>query len=100
MNKSPNRSFAEWKAKYDVAGSIVLLEGKREVLPEDEQKLVELGRMLAKNTELMRFRSGNAPGSDELFSRGVAEIDTSRLEVITPYSGHRAKYNVAGESLP
>ena len=74
---------------FDKPGSIVLLEGKRKVLPEDENKLRLLGNLLARKSMHMRFRSGNASGSDELFSLGVAEIDTSRLEVIKPYASHR-----------
>lgn len=41
----------------------------------------------------MIFRSGNAEGADQYFSEGVAEIDYKRLQVITPYTGHRQKTN-------
>lgn len=82
---------------YDSAETYILLEGKRNVLPEDQEKLVALGKLLASKSEHIIFRSGNASGADELFSKGVAEVEPSRLEVVTPYSGHRAKYNVAGE---
>lgn len=82
--------------QFDYKGSIVLLEGKREVAKEDETKLIQLGELLAGRTHYMRFRSGNAAGSDEFFSKGVAAIDPNRLEVITPYAGHRRKTNVAG----
>jgi hypothetical protein len=37
----------------------------------------------------MRFRSGNASGSDEAFAAGVRGQDASRLEVFVPYDGHR-----------
>ena len=74
---------------FDKPGSVVLLEGKRKVLPEDEDKLRLLGNLLARNSMHMRFRSGNASGSDELFSLGVAEVEPSRLEVIKPYASHR-----------
>ena len=74
---------------FDQPGSIVLLEGKRKVLAEDEDKLRILGALLARKSKHMRFRSGNASGSDELFSLGVAEVDPSRLEVIKPYASHR-----------
>jgi hypothetical protein len=47
----------------------------------------------------MIFRSGNAEGSDQFFSEGVAEIDKSRLQVITPYTGHRQKTNQAFETI-
>jgi hypothetical protein len=48
----------------------------------------------------MRFRSGNASGSDALFSEGVCQVDPMRLEVITPYAGHRKKTNKAGTTYP
>lgn len=85
----------EFLKKYDHPGSIVLLEGKRKVKPEDKDNLVELGALLAKKTLHARFRSGNANGADLYFSKGVASVDPNRLEVITPYSGHRSKTNLA-----
>jgi hypothetical protein len=84
---------------YDVPGAIVLLEGKRNVLEADQPKLVALGELLASSTQHMVFRSGNAPGADDLFSAGVAKVDHKRLQVITPYSGHRKKSNVAYETF-
>lgn len=92
-------TFSEFKELYDNEGSIVLLEGKRKVLKEDEDKLTALGRFLASNTENITFRSGNALGSDYLFSQGVAEVDHKRLQVITPYSGHRKKTNLAHDTI-
>jgi hypothetical protein len=76
---------------YDHPGSIILLEGKRNVLPGDETALTNLGGLLCRRMKHATFRSGNAPGSDELFSRGVAHVDKHRLEIIVPYSGHRKK---------
>jgi len=75
--------------QYDFPGSIVLLEGKRVVRPEDIDKLIALGRLLASKTGHIKFRSGNAPGSDELFSQGVSETDITRLQIIKPYRSHR-----------
>jgi hypothetical protein len=83
-------------AQFDFPGSYVLLEGKRKVKSEDEKWLMELGSTLAINSQHMIFRSGNAPGSDELFARGVTRVDPNRLQLITPTSGHRKKYNSAG----
>lgn len=81
--------FNSFIKQYDIAGSVVLLEGKRNV-PEDESPLLEaLGRKLASETKLIKFRSGNASGADYLFSSGVASVDASRLEVVKPYSAHR-----------
>ncbi|MFY0606437.1 MAG: hypothetical protein JXR10_06975 [Cyclobacteriaceae bacterium] len=81
---------------HDKPGAIVLLEGKRDVSPEDINQLVALGKLLCLRTEHIVFRSGNAAGSDEYFSKGVVAVDANRLEVITPYSGHRKKQNQAG----
>lgn len=74
---------------FDKPGNIILLEGKRNVLADDADKLRALGTLLARESIYMRFRSGNASGSDEIFSRGVAEVDPSRLELIKPYASHR-----------
>lgn len=85
---------------YDNPNSVVLLEGKRDVKEQDKEKLVTLGRILASSSKHIKFRSGNAEGSDFFFSSGVADIDPSRLEVITPYGGHRSKANKAAVTIP
>jgi hypothetical protein len=86
-------------SKFDTENSIVLLEGKRSVLTKDQHKLFSLGKLLATRTSKMIFRSGNAEGSDQLFSEGVAAIDNKRLQVIIPYSGHRQKTNKAYNTI-
>jgi hypothetical protein len=85
--------------QYDKDNSIVLLEGKRKVLEEDKAKLIALGKMLAQMTSKITFRSGNAEGADQLFSEGVSTIDSKRLQVITPYTGHRQKTNLAYDTI-
>lgn len=55
--------------KYDFQGSIVLLEGKRDVRPDDEEKLRNIGKILASRTNHIVFRSGNADGSDGFVCR-------------------------------
>ncbi len=92
-------TLKEFIKQYDKPNSIVLLEGKRNVIDEDKEKLKALGRLLASKTKNMMFRSGNADGSDQLFSDGVTEINNKRLQVITPYSGHRKKTNQAYETI-
>jgi hypothetical protein len=79
---------------------IILLEGKRKVASADKPKLIALGRTLAERYPHARFRSGNAPGSDALFSEGVAAVDPDRLEVITPYEGHRQKHSFTTHQRP
>ena len=93
-------TLGEFIDNYDHPDSIVLLEGKRNVLEADQLKLVALGELLASSTKHIVFRSGNAPGADDLFSSGVAKVDHKRLQVITPYSGHRKKSNLAYETFP
>ena len=44
---------------------------------------------------LAAFRSGNAEGSDQAFSEGVATVDASRLHVVAPYAAHRRKNRYA-----
>ena len=73
---------------YNRKDTIILLEGKRNVRDEDREKLIELSNLLASRMPLVNFRSGNAPGSDDLFKEGVASVDPSRFHVIIPDSGH------------
>lgn len=91
--------LAEFIEQFDYQDSIVLLEGKRNVAEADKLRLVALGKLLAENTRFITFRSGNASGADEYFSAGVASVDPSRLQVITPYEGHRKKQNLAGYTM-
>jgi len=92
-------TIQEFISQFDKDNSIVLLEGKRNVLEEDKENLVALGKMLASKTSKMIFRSGNAAGSDQLFSDGVTSIDPKRLQVISPYADHRKKTNRAYETI-
>jgi len=85
--------------QYDYEGSIILLEGKRNVPVEDQAHLKALGQLLAQNMKHVTFRSGNANGADLYFSQGVAAVDKMRLEVVIPFDGHRSKSNLAGQTL-
>lgn len=85
--------------QFDKDNSIVLLEGKRNVLDADKEKLVSRGKLLASTTSKMIFRSGNADGADYYFLIGVSADDNSRLHVITPYTRHRQKSNQAYETI-
>lgn len=89
----------EFLENFDNHNSIVLLEGKRNVRECDKEKLIALGSLLASKTQNMLFRSGNAEGSDQFFSDGVTQINPKRLQVITPYSGHRQKTNNAYDTI-
>ena len=93
-------TLKQFMDKYDFEDSIVLLEGKRNVDPADVSKLIQIGELLASETKHIKFRSGNAEGSDFYFSEGVIKINPERLEVITPYSGHRKEKNNAYKTFP
>ena len=92
-------TLQEFISKYDNENSVILLEGKRNVLDSDKEKLLALGKLLALKTSKMIFRSGNAEGADQFFSEGVASVDYKRLQVITPYSGHRLKTNLSYDTI-
>ena len=94
-NKHILLTLREFINRYDTENSIVLLEGKRNVPDEDKRKLIDLAKLLVTETSKMIFRSGNAEGSDQLFSDPISLVDNKRLQVITPYSGHRKKSNQA-----
>ena len=72
----------------------ILLEGRRSIPPEMAEFAGKLGALLATKYPTLRFRSGNAQGSDEAFSLGVASVDPTRLEIIAPYESHRAKSRI------
>lgn len=82
------------------SNGIVLLEGKRNVREEDKIKLMEIGKLLAEKMPNATFRSGNADGSDYFFSQGVASVNPKQLQVVTPYTNHRKKYNLAETVYP
>jgi hypothetical protein len=84
---------------YDKQNSVVLLEGKRDVSEGEREMLVQLGKLLASSTRHMIFRSGNADGADYYFSLGIAAVDKARLQVVTPYTGHRQKANQASHTI-
>ena len=77
---------------------VVLLEGKRKIPQEDAIRATALAVNLTSAYPQLRFRSGNAPGSDEAFSEGVTQVDPSRLEIVAPYEGHRKAYRFEGAS--
>lgn len=92
-------TLQEFISKYDNENSVILLEGKRNVLDSDKEKLLALGKLLASKSSKMTFRSGNAEGADQYFSEGVAMVDYKRLQVITPYTNHRQKTNKSYDTI-
>jgi hypothetical protein len=77
---------------------VIVMEGKREIPEFYSKKAFELGYQLALNFPEIKFRSGNAKGSDEAFIKGVASVDESRVEIIVPYEGHREKERLLSAS--
>lgn len=92
-------TLAEFTTTYNKENSIILLEGKRNVLESDKEKLILFGKLLATHLPLATFRSGNADGADFYFSQGVLQVAPERLQVITPYDNHRQKTNKAYETI-
>ena len=68
---------------------VILVEGTRDVPPQDRPKLVAFGRWLAETYPHAIFRTGNAKGADEAFAEGVQSVDATRLEFVLPYTSHR-----------
>jgi hypothetical protein len=83
-------NFSKFIELYDKPGVVVLLEGKRKVLDIDKPRLIKLSHVLAENTKHIRFRSGNATGSDNYFAKAFAANKPDRFEVVIPYKGHRS----------
>ena len=85
-------SFGEFLASMrGIDSPVILLEGSRKVSEEHAPLLTKLGSRLARALPGARFRSGNAEGSDTLFAEGVQSVDPARMQVVTPYVGHRKK---------
>lgn len=91
--------FIEFKERFDKPGFVILFGGKRDILEQDVEMIRILGLFLISNTDHLIFRTGNANGADVLFADGVAKKDSSRLQSVTPYQGHRKKTNYAKEQL-
>ena len=75
---------------------VVLLEGRRSIPARDATVAEGLARALALKFSKLRFRSGNATGSDEAFTGGVSMVDPSRLEIVAPYAAHRKSARHSG----
>jgi hypothetical protein len=90
-------TFAEFSTLVEKSPEgVVLLEGRRTVPAHDAAVAERLARALALMFSRLRFRSGNATGSDEAFTGGVAMVDPSRLEIMAPYAAHRKSERLAG----
>ena len=81
------------------ANPVILLEGRRKVLKEDQPKLTKLAYSLAHAFPHATFRTGNADGSDTHFAKGIAQVDSSRLQYVVPYAGMKKKNRVDGAEV-
>ena len=85
-------TFSEFESLVSLnPDGIVLLEGRRSIAPADFIRAEKLAFRLAQRFPILRFRSGNAEGADEAFSRGVDAVDAKRLQVVAPYASHRKR---------
>jgi len=75
---------------------VILLEGRRDIPKTSEEAAQDLADKLARCFPQLRFRSGNATGSDESFAEGVAAVDASRLQIVLPYESHRIRSRFPG----
>jgi hypothetical protein len=92
-------TFSEFTALVDAhPGGVVLLEGRRTLPATAAAQATNLAARLANSFTRLRFRSGNAAGSDQAFSEGIARVDASRLQVIAPYASHRKSIRYADAS--
>ncbi len=78
FEKNNVMTFENFCNKY--ANGIILLEGKRTVKQEDQEKLIAIGKLVATHLPNATFRSGNADGSDYFFSQGgrIQDLNATR----------------------
>ena len=77
---------------------VVLLEGRRSIPVDEYDRATAVAAFLAARFPKALFRSGNATGSDEAFSKGIVAVDATRLQAIAPYKTHRMKARFEGAS--
>lgn len=75
---------------------VLLLEGIRKLPVTDQPALVALGRLLAQRLPRVRFRSGNAKGTDTAFAEGVVSVAPERMEYVMPNARMGRKRLAAG----
>jgi len=75
---------------------VVLMEGRRAIPAAEARHAEKIAAQLANDFPALRFRSGNATGSDEAFSNGVNSVDARRLQIVAPYATHRKTARLAG----
>jgi len=81
--------FAERITQSEIP--VILIEGRRSIPECGAESARRLAAMLATRFPALRFRSGNATGSDQAFASGVIDVAPERLDIIAPYASHRAR---------
>lgn len=81
------KTFLDKISEY--SNGVILLEGTREVTATEFEALTQTGKKLATLLPNSIFRSGNAPGSDEGFIKGVNDVKGSTIQLILPFGNHR-----------
>ncbi len=85
-------TFSEFTALVERhPAGVILLEGRRTIAAGDAALATSAGKLLATRFPHLRFRSGNAEGTDEAFAEGVAGVDPTRLQIVAPYASHRKR---------
>jgi hypothetical protein len=70
---------------------VILIEGRRSISSQAAASARMAASFLAGRFPQLKFRSGNASGSDEAFTAGVLAISPERLQIIAPYASHRKR---------
>jgi hypothetical protein len=75
------------------------VEGVRDLPEPDRAIVVACGVWLAVTFPHAVFRTGNADGTDTAFAEGIVQVDSTRLQYVLPYAGHKKKNIASGASF-
>jgi hypothetical protein len=85
-------TFSDFNALVsNTTDPVILIEGRRSIPESSAGRARHVATLLARRFPGLRFRSGNATGSDEAFSSGIIATAPERLEIIAPYASHRKR---------
>jgi hypothetical protein len=84
--------FDDFAALLSTASDpVILIEGRRSIPETSARSAQRVASLLARHFPQLRFRSGNATGTDEAFAAGIIATAPERLEIIAPYASHRQR---------
>jgi hypothetical protein len=84
--------FDDFAALLSTASDpVILIEGRRSIPETSARSAQRVASLLARHFPQLRFRSGNATGTDEAFAAGIIATAPERLEIIAPYASHRRR---------